>query len=839
MISALYSLVIYPIEIFLEIFFSIIYDVHPSACLAIIGVSLVVNFLLLPLYDRADRISQSERRRQEAMSFWVKHIRETFKGDERFMMLQAYYRHEGYHPLQSLRSSVSLMLQIPFFIAAYHFLSNLRLLDGYSFHMIGDLSQPDALISLMGAHINLLPFLMTFINIISIMLYTKGAGIREKLQLYGMAIIFLVILYDSPSGLVIYWLMNNIFSLMKNIVHGHRKEGSTDVDSDEIRDRKTDHIFFLGVVLLAILIGLMIPLSVVVSSPEEFVTLTVYKDPLHYVLSSFLVAVGAFVLWFSVFYYLMRIRSRRVFAAAIWLICGLSLTDFLIFGNKNLTLSPELVYRGEFGFDTSEIVLNILVLAALSVIMILIWKCRRRAVLSIYHVLIAGIMVLSIVNLSRTELQLKEMDYLKSNSAYKEFTLSKHGKNVIVIMLDCAKGPYLPFLIEERPELKEMFSGFTYYPNTLSHGEHTIIGAPGLFGGYGYTPEGMNDRTTEKLVDKHNEALTLMPLLFSSNGYEITVYDPPLAGYNDISDLSIYDPYPEIHAYSLKNRFISGEALSYTENYRKRQFFMYGIFKATPLFAQAFIYRGGSYRYPDTFNVDALLYVNSEFADSFSILDNLSEITMIDEGDKDCFMMMDNDATHDPTELQLPGYEMSGVVDNTGLESLTREDGEGNVLNMPYPDYYHVNMASLLKIGEWLEYLKMNEVYDNTRIVIVSDHGSAQGEFEDLILEDGRDTEGFCPLLMFKDFGQEGFHTDECFMTNADTPELAMSGLIDEPVNPFTGEKIQYKENASREQLVFADNFTDTEAYVFEKTGQDWYYVKDDVRIRDNWKRAE
>ena len=108
MFAALYSLIIYPIELLLETIFSIIYDIRNSAFLAIIGVSLVVNILLLPLYDRADRISQEERDRQQAMSGWEKHIRGAFRGDERFLILQTYYRKQGYKSIYSLRSSVSL-----------------------------------------------------------------------------------------------------------------------------------------------------------------------------------------------------------------------------------------------------------------------------------------------------------------------------------------------------------------------------------------------------------------------------------------------------------------------------------------------------------------------------------------------------------------------------------------------------------------------------------------------------------------------------------------------------------------------------------------------------------
>jgi membrane protein insertase Oxa1/YidC/SpoIIIJ len=58
---------------------------------------------------------------------------------------------------------------------------------------------------------------MTAINIIAGAVYTRGFPLKDKIQLYGMALIFLVLLYNSPAGLVLYWTMNNIFSLLKNI----------------------------------------------------------------------------------------------------------------------------------------------------------------------------------------------------------------------------------------------------------------------------------------------------------------------------------------------------------------------------------------------------------------------------------------------------------------------------------------------------------------------------------------------------------------------------------------------------------------------------------------------
>lgn len=64
----------------------------------------------------------------------------------------------------------------------------------------------------------------------------------------------------------------------------------------------------------------------------------------------------------------------------------------------------------------------------------------------------------------------------------------------------------------------------------------------------------------------------------------------------------------------------------------------------------------------------------------------------------------------------------------------------------------------------------------------------------------------YFPLLMIKDFNSKGFSTYDDFMTNADVPVLAMNGLIDNPVNPFTGKVINSDEKtAHKKYLIRSD----------------------------------
>lgn len=222
--AMLYTVIILPLVQFMEASYQFIYKVTdnmdiPSVGFSVIGLSVVVTLCTLPLYIIAEKWQRQQRAVQESLASGVTRIKQTFKGDEQYMMLSAFYRENHYHPLMALRSSLSLLIQIPFFIAAYQFLSHLEPLNGASFLFIKDFGAPDGSFRIGSFAVNVLPIAMTLINCISGAVYSRGHDWREKLQIYISALVFLVLLYNSPAGLVVYWTMNNVFSLVKNIFY--------------------------------------------------------------------------------------------------------------------------------------------------------------------------------------------------------------------------------------------------------------------------------------------------------------------------------------------------------------------------------------------------------------------------------------------------------------------------------------------------------------------------------------------------------------------------------------------------------------------------------------------
>lgn len=69
---------------------------------------------------------------------------------------------------------------------------------------------------------------------------------------------------------------------------------------------------------------------------------------------------------------------------------------------------------------------------------------------------------------------------------------------------------------------------------------------------------------------------------------------------------------------------------------------------------------------------------------------------------------------------------------------------------------YQVFVASIKQVARWIEALKHAGVYDNTRIIITSDHGCAISLNDDERKDEWEQVYSASPLLMFKDFNSNG-----------------------------------------------------------------------------------
>lgn len=893
----LYNLIIAPIEMIVDWVFTFFYTkLHMLGTIgAIYGVSIVINFLALPLYNIADALQEKERVISKKLEYRVKRIKKAFKGDEQFMMLSEYYRQNNYHPLYTLRSSLSILIEIPFFIAAYHYLSHSSALENAAvFSWITDLSSPDYLLAFhIGSkmvRINILPIVMTLINFISGYIYTRNSTLRDKIQLYAMGIFFLVILYDSPSGLVIYWICNNIFSLVKTIIlktkHPNRNGRivvgvfllGLVVFLFNIRKKYSYVLFVLALVVaiwpyiwkllyrvfkglkdfnedanvsgflailllsgvgLTLLCGLVLPSSAIATSPIEFSFIGNTDNPASYVWRSLIVFTGLFVFWPFCIYKMFGTKVKKWETILLLIAFIGALTNAFVFKSNYGTLDSQFFFVDNIDLkqvSTLNIIGPIAVLLASLLLFYLLYRYKKLYYMTFAFISIClAECIVGGINLSKIGSTFNEYQRnLEINNANSSgsmdsagdiesvFHLSKDGKNVIFLFLDRGYGPFLPYALEQLPELKEQLKGFVYYPNTVSFGINTATGSPAMMGGYEYTPEGMNARSNDLLVDKHNEATLLSPVIFEDAGYSITVADPPLPNYSWVGDLSAFNILDNANVMEILGRYSdiykkefgvvsrdNNDEVTYKE---ARNFSM---LQAIAPFARNFC--NESFRSKD--NIES--YEANAFYTNYPSLYYFKNLTDFN-ADGDQYIFIGNNMPHAPAFM------------NSDFTALAKKDF--SLYKMPSTQdtvlaHYCSFVAAMKQIGLWLDYLRDNGVYDNTRIVIVADHG-----IYDTLNYDKYS--GFKPLLMFKDFdSNDDLQFDDAFMTNADANFLVRNGLPVSNINPFTGNTLE--ENKSDGINVYSmnqegfDKIRTQFSHVKEANG--FHVIPGDISNDSNW----
>ena len=197
----------------------------PNYGVAIIFLTILVRLLLFPLTKKGSEATL----RMQALSPKIKDIQERNKGNQQKMNAEMaeFYKKEGYNPLAGC---LPMLFQLPIFIAMYNLFNTHFDLRGAMFipGWIPDLSAPESVFNFSPYQIPLLGWsdirLLPFIYVGSQLLFGKinqtpdqQGNVQMKMMLYLMPIVFFFILYDVPSGLLLYWIMSNILSLVQQM----------------------------------------------------------------------------------------------------------------------------------------------------------------------------------------------------------------------------------------------------------------------------------------------------------------------------------------------------------------------------------------------------------------------------------------------------------------------------------------------------------------------------------------------------------------------------------------------------------------------------------------------
>ena len=571
------------------------------------------------------------------------------------------------------------------------------------------------------------------------------------------------------------------------------------------KDKLDNVIFVLYGLCISVLIGLLIPSDTFSASVGDFLTNYHTIHLSHYLIVSLLISLGFFIVWGGI-YYLISNNKTIVIGTMIALACFSVLNYFAFYryyGQLNRYLYI-LTYTDDSFYDR---MINLVILFLTLILIYIVIRNTKRVFIYVGIIMLVPILFLSIINIDKIVALNNSYSYVEEQREQPVITLSQDEPNVIVIMLDRSVGRVVPFIMNEHPELEQQFDGFTYYYNSLSLSNYTVTGTPALFGGYDYTPSQMNARSDLPLQDKHNEALRVLPTIFGESDYAVTVIDPTYANHQLIPDLSIYDSYPYVNAYianGATNPYFDSMIDDWSTS-MERNLFAYSFRTASPLILRNLLYDNGFYNdlnrrlsgssfFQSASNESVAIGMDFDFLNSYSTLLNLGAITSIsNDSNSGSFVLMANETTHEPELLAEPEYSLTNFVDNTSFDELNQDrfnlENMSITINTPEAmGQYSSQVAAFMALGNWFDYLREQGVYDNTRIILVSDHGASSICFNDAL--DDNNLYRFNCLLMVKDFGDTGFTVSNELMVNAEVPYIAVNNLIDNPVNPFTGNPI-------------------------------------------------
>lgn len=198
------------------------------------GASIIIMTILIKLamFPFTRKQSMSTLKMQEIQPK-VQAVQSKYQNNPQKMQqeMAKVYKEVGYNPMSGC---LPMLVQFLILWSMYNLFNNYFEFRGSSFipHWIEDLSSGDSVymfkfnIPFFGNHLRILPFIylasQLFFGKITNMGGTAGAAgstqAQMKMMMYGMPILFFVLFYNAPSGLLLYWTVSNVFQMGQQII---------------------------------------------------------------------------------------------------------------------------------------------------------------------------------------------------------------------------------------------------------------------------------------------------------------------------------------------------------------------------------------------------------------------------------------------------------------------------------------------------------------------------------------------------------------------------------------------------------------------------------------------
>lgn len=767
MLNSLYLIFIQPIEFLLTFAFWVSGQFSHSASTRIIILSLLVSILLIPIYNLFDYWQNGDRIKEKAMQPKLAMIKRSFKGQERFAMLKTVYHQFGYHPIYGVRNSLGFLLQIPFFIAAYQFLSNNPEFYNVSSGALKNLSQPDQLIKIGSMHINALPIIMTVVNLFSGFIYSKNLLRKDKIQIVVIALVFLVLLYNTASALVLYWTFNNVFSLLKNVWHNFFP--STRKVEKFITQQKA--MAYFSAILFITIAFLYFPAKLLASDPTVFEV----ANRQTLILSNYfsLLVIGLFFVYVIKYFFsrLTKVIDPLLYVLAIF---ALVTSVYNIFDTGSIDHFEIANLSESLGSVTIRLMVDLGIILLIIASYVLL-KNRYKSIL--VNLGTATVLVLSVIMVYKIpvyiEPEIKMVDITSKDDLQQlvpEYIqevneISSNHPNIIVLMLDGFSGQHVQQLMKMDETFKDDFSGFTWYSNMITSGNVTYTSENSIVGGHESTAYEVNKRSDSviSLTDEIEKSYVRLANTLKKDDYAAAFLNIQFGNCKNITAQAdnVYCTTSEEEVKSLNPYYLAqNPEYQSDEGFSFLPVNIFGIFYSAPYSVRDKVYAFGEWA--DEEAAKHGKYGNVPIS-NYAFLDSLIDLFKVTETAQPTYKFLATNFTH------VPYFYV---------------DKSCHLSNRQSTEQIYNEYCAMQNIKRLITQLKDQNAYDNTMIILVSDHNFASStpsiypEKSDLDYSTlpGR----ALGLLMIKDFNQNApLKESNIFLSNADVPSIICSQLTD------------------------------------------------------------
>lgn len=504
----------------------------------------------------------------------------------------------------------------------------------------------------------------------------------------------------------------------------------------------------------------------------------------------------SYILCMCLFLCVMRISQSLSRMLLVWV--SIIFIYYIAFDNVSYGPVQSFRFRDQQLFDNINIVKDCIVFVSAGIISCLTvrrWKTDTFFIYIIFVLLVSVNFGVRLVELYRggvgyfakKQVAGFKPDLSETNAKPSQFKirLSKSGMNVILILLDSFRGESPGILLRGGDEpLGASFKDFTWYPDTLSVGRATVSGELAILSGVKASPAWVNTFRGETIGDMWRSAYgtyfgalqqktfltNIVPDIYTDGCAEIQKITP-LRNLLCEDGQSLKDSYFASY-YKTRPQLASDVSVEDKKPALLGKVPLFGLFYALPHTFKKLLYQGPIWAFVFAGHTLSESEIKDAYKEYLTFSGVLESAEVLGEFDGS-FTYVRSNVSHDPWVLDKNcNRAASGFV---GLA----EYGPGNS-----------ERCALKAIASFLDLLKAKGVYDNSLVVLASDHSSDESMFlgERVGFEKVRGLNAQA-LLMIKDPGvtSSALSVSTALMSNSDVPRIVCeylgtcSGILSDP----------------------------------------------------------